>query len=87
MKAVGNNILIAPDKEDSIAKTDGGLLLTRKEKIDIRYKKATVIEVSDMIDVVKKGDKIYYDRHAGHKIELGKESYSVIKMQDVVVVL
>ena len=36
---------------------------------------------------VKKDDKIFYDRHAGHLIELIDEKYHVIKDQDVVVVL
>jgi co-chaperonin GroES (HSP10) len=29
---------------------------------------------------------VFYDRHAGHTIEINKKSYSVIKAQDVVVV-
>ena len=33
------------------------------------------------------GDLIYYDRHAGHTIEIEGDPYQVIKMQDIVVVL
>jgi len=36
---------------------------------------------------VKEGDNIFYDRHNGHKIESGKETYYVIRLDDVVVVL
>ena len=36
---------------------------------------------------IKKGDKIFFDRHAGHKIEIDKKTYHVIKAQDIVVVL
>ena len=36
---------------------------------------------------IKEGDQIYYDRHAGHKIEVDKDIYHIIKLQDVVVVL
>jgi co-chaperonin GroES (HSP10) len=36
---------------------------------------------------LKKDDVIYYDKHAGHKIEIKDKSYHVIKTQDVVVVL
>jgi co-chaperonin GroES (HSP10) len=36
---------------------------------------------------MKENDKIFFDRHAGHKIELEKQTYHVIKAQDVVVVL
>ena len=34
-----------------------------------------------------KDDKIFYDRHAGHSIEIDNNTYQVIKAQDVVVVL
>ena len=36
---------------------------------------------------LKEGDEIYYDRHAGHIIEFDKDQYTVIKIQDIVVVL
>lgn len=36
---------------------------------------------------MKKNDIIYYDRHAGHIIEIEGDPYQVIKMQDIVVVL
>jgi len=39
------------------------------------------------LKIVKKDDKIFYDRHAGHFIELKNEKYYVIKDRDVVVVL
>ena len=34
-----------------------------------------------------KGNTIFYDRHAGHSIEINNNTYQVIKAQDVVVVL
>ena len=36
---------------------------------------------------LKENDRIYFDRHAGHKIEVQKQTYHVIKASDVVVVL
>ena len=36
---------------------------------------------------LKKDDEIYYDRHAGHGIEFNKDKFTLIKLQDVVVVL
>ena len=36
---------------------------------------------------LKEGSVILYDKHAGHKIEVEKETYHVIKAGDVVVVL
>jgi co-chaperonin GroES (HSP10) len=86
MKAIGNNIIIIPEKVVG-DKTKGGLLLVKKDREDIRYTKATIATVSEDIKAVSIGDQIYYDRHAGHIIEFEKEQYTVIKIQDVVVVL
>ena len=86
MKAVGNNLVVIPVKITG-DKTKGGLLLVKKDREDIRYIQAEIYSVSDEIKSLKKGDQIYYDRHAGHSIEFEKEQYTVIKIQDVVVVL
>lgn len=86
MKAIGNNIIITPEKVTS-EKTKGGLLLVKKDREDIRYTKAEINSVSEDIKGLKQGDQIYYDRHAGHIIEFDKEQFTVIKIQDVVVVL
>ena len=86
MKAIGNNIIITPEKVTS-EKTKGGLLLVKKDREDIRYTKAEVNSVSEDIKGLKQGDQTYYDRHAGHIIEFDKEQFTVIKIQDVVVVL
>jgi len=86
MKAIGNNIIITPVKVTG-DKTKGGLLLVKKDREDIRYTKATIATVSEDIKAVSVGDQIYYDRHAGHIIEFDKDQYTVIKIQDIVVVL
>jgi co-chaperonin GroES (HSP10) len=86
MKAVGNNIVILPKKVIA-EKTKGGLLLMEKDKENIRYKEAVVVAVSDEIKFLQPGMEIYYDKHAGHGIEFEDEKYTIIKLQDVVIVL
>tara|TARA_R100001463_G_scaffold66018_1_gene119374 strand:+ start:1301 stop:1561 length:261 start_codon:yes stop_codon:yes gene_type:complete len=86
MKAIGNNIIIKPEKITT-DKTKGGLIIIEKDREDIRYKKAIIHSVSDDIKGLKTDDVIYYDKHAGHGVEFNKEKYTVIKLQDVVVVL
>jgi|TARA_R110000803_G_scaffold117054_2_gene185598 co-chaperonin GroES (HSP10) len=86
MKAIGRNLIIEKIEEGT-TETTGGLLLAGLHRDDIRYVKANVIEVGDEVMGLKKQDLIYYDRHAGHKIEISNKSYHVIKTQDVVVVL
>ena len=86
MKAVGNNIVIIPEKVKT-DKTKGGLLLAENQREDIRYVEASVVSVGSEVNGVNEGDKIFFDRHAGHIIEIDKNNYHVIKAQDVVIVL
>ena len=85
MKAIGRNLIIQKIKEGT-TKTKGGLLLAENQREDIRYVEATVISVGTEVEGVNEKDIIFYDKHAGHKIEIDKKSYRVIKVQDVVVV-
>ena len=86
MKAIGLNLIIEQVKEGT-TKTKGGLMLAETQREDIRYVEAVVLHVGDLVVGIKENDRIYYDRHAGHKIEVDKETYKVIKLGDVVVVL
>ena len=86
MRAIGKCLIIEKVKEGT-TKTKGGLMLTESQREDIRYIKAKVLKVGDEVIGIKDGDEIFYDRHAGHKIEIGKETYHVIKITDVVIVL
>ena len=86
MRAIGKNLIIQKFNE-GITETKGGLLLAENQREDIRYIQATVIKTGDEVVGVKEGDVIFYDRHAGHKIEPDKEIYHVIKLDNVVVVL
>ena len=87
MKAIGNNIVILPKKVETTKKTKNGLILKEKDSEDTRYKEAIIISISDDIKVVKEGDEIYYDKHAGHTMEFEGNKYTIIKLQDIVGVL
>ena len=86
MKAIGKNIIIKKLKE-GVTETKGGLLLAESHREDIRYVEATVVSTGSECAGINKDDVIYYDRHAGHKIEIDRETYHVIKNSDVVFVL
>jgi len=86
MKAIGKYIVIKPIKEVD-TKTKGGLILAENQREDIRYRRAKVIEPGSYVEVLKKGDEVYYDKAAGFNIELEKEQYKVIKEFDVVIVV
>ena len=78
--------MINPTKETETT-TKGGLILAEKQREDIRYRQAEIIEVGADVNVLKSGDNIYYDKSAGFNIEIKKNNYKVIKEFDVVVVL
>ncbi len=86
MKAVGKYIIIKPTKEVNTT-TKGGLILAEKQREDIRYRRAKVVEPGSDVSVLKKDDEIYYDKASGFNIEINKEPYKVIKEHDVVIIL
>lgn len=86
MKAIGKYIIIREIKED-IKKTEGGLLLAENHREDIRYRTADVVSVGTHVEGINVGDKIYYDRIAGHNIEIKEDVYKVIQEIDVIIVL
>ena len=86
MKAIGKNIVIETIKENGTT-TKGGLLLAESHREDIRYRKGKVIETGTDVVGVHNQDNIYYDRHAGFKIEIKNKIYTVIKENDVVIVI
>jgi len=87
MKAVGRNLIIKKANQEGITKSKGGLLLNKQAREDIRYIEAQILSVGEEVQGLKKNDKIFYDRHAGHQIEIDKDIFHVIKSSDVVVVL
>ena len=86
MKAVGKYVVITTKSENTV-KTEGGLILGEENREDIRYREGEVIEVGDEVKILKPSDKIYYDRHAGFKVEIKNILYTVIKEFDVVIIL
>ena len=86
MRAIGNNLIIKKI-EESNQKTKGGLLLTEKQREDVRFQQAKVITIGDAVVAVKQNDIIYFDKAAAHRIEIEKEPYHVIRQENVVVVL
>ena len=80
------NYYLVVDKIKEAPKKVGGLELTESQDKDVRYSKGKVVSVGDQVPVVKIGDTIRYDKHAGHGIEYDEKLYYVIKISDVVIV-
>ena len=84
MQAINDYVIV--DKIKVEPKKVSGLILTDDTDIDNRYKKANVISAGNLVEVVKKGDVIFYDKHAGHDIGYDDDLYRVIRMRDIVLV-
>jgi len=83
MKAVNHYHVIDMIKEESKV---GGLILTDETNEDNRYLKGKVVSIGNMVEGIKEGDTIYYDKHAGHGIQHKDKFYGVIKQMDVVLI-
>ena len=84
MQAVNDYVIIDIIKEGP--KKVGGFILTDETDETNRYKKANVISVGNLVEVVKTGDSIYYDAVAGHDIAYNDSMYRVIRARDIVIV-
>lgn len=84
MKAINYYLIV--DKIKEAPKTVGGLELTEQQDSDVRYLKGKVISAGNLIEGVKDGDIVYYDKHAGHGIQFEDKLYYVLKAGDIVIV-
>jgi len=82
MKAINYYLIVEKVKEGP--RIVGGLELTDKIDDSVRYLKAKVISAGNLVEGVNDGDIIYYDRHAGHGVQVDDTLYQVIRIQDVV---
>ena len=84
MQAINDYVIVDMIKEEP--KKVSGLILTDETDEGNRYRKANVISVGNLVEGLKKGDSIFYDKHAGHAIGYNDELYRVIRMRDIVLV-
>tara|TARA_S200002703_G_scaffold122866_1_gene108807 strand:+ start:332 stop:592 length:261 start_codon:yes stop_codon:yes gene_type:complete len=86
MIAVGKNIIIK-DTQEKTTKTKGGLILAEKQREDIRYQEAEVLTPGSEVILLKKGDKIFYDKHAALNVDIEGKVFKIIKEKDIVIIL
>ena len=84
MKAINRYIIV--DKIKTEPKKVAGLIMTEETDQDNRYLKAKIISCGNLVEGLKDGDTIYYDKHAGHDISFNDVLYRVIQDRDVVLV-
>jgi len=84
MQAINDYVIINVAKEGP--KKVGGLILTDETDETNRYRKGKIVSVGNMVEIVTRGDVIYYDALAGHDISYEDKMYRVIRMRDIVIV-
>ena len=84
MKAINRYIVIKNIKTEP--KKVAGLIMTDNTDVDNRYLKAKIISCGNLVEGLKEGDTIYYDKHAGHDMSWKNTLYRVIQDRDVVLV-
>ena len=84
MKAINRYIVV--DRVKVEPKKVAGLIMTDDTDSDNRYLKAKIISCGNLVEGLKDGDMIHYDKHAGHGISWKDTLYYVIRAQDVILV-
>ena len=84
MKAINRYIIVYNIKEGP--KKVSGLIMTDDTDVDNRYLKAKIISCGNLVEGLKDGDTIYYDKHAGHGVQYKDILYQVIRSGDVVLI-
>jgi len=84
MKAVNNYIIVEKIKTEQ--NKVAGLIMTENIDDDNRYIKAKAISVGNLVEGIKDGDVVYYDKHAGHGVQYKETLYYVIRNVDVVLI-
>lgn len=86
MKALGKYILITPEKvEEQVSAS--GLLMTAADADSFRYHEATVNLIGSDVEHVKIGDRIAYDKSAGHPYKVNGLMHRVIQERDCALIL
>ena len=84
MKAVNNYIIVQKIKTEQ--NKVAGLIITENIDDDNRYIKANVISTGNLVEGIKDGDVVYYDKHAGYGVQYKETLYYVIRNVDVVLI-
>lgn len=85
IKPINKYMLVSKVVEEM--KSQSGLLYTSQESSDMRYQKAEVVAVGNLVDAINVGDNILYDKVYGHETIIDGTTYTVITEMNVVVVL
>ncbi len=85
MKVLNKFIVI--QKSTTPNERGSGLLMTSDDTKELRYHKASVIDIGSMVVGIVPNDTIFFDKSAGYDVLIDDKRLTVIQEKDVVCVL
>lgn len=87
IKPLENKVAIKFVEEEKEEATKSGIVLPDTAKKDEKPQQGEVIAVGKGVEDVKVGDVVVFDRFAGTKVNLDKEEYVVIDLENLLAVI
>lgn len=85
LQPIGKYIVVKTIEEE--VKTESGIILSGEDVNQMRYKRGLVIAPGTDVANIKKDHEIYYDKAHGFTMLINDKQYTIIRENDVVVVL
>jgi co-chaperonin GroES (HSP10) len=85
MRAINKYLIVKRSNEETVS--SGGLLMSKAEEAEMRYQKGVVITPGTLVEHIKEGDKVYFDKVHAFDLKLDGETVTIVQEKDIVVVL
>jgi co-chaperonin GroES (HSP10) len=85
MRAINKYLIVKRSNEEAVS--SGGLLMSKAEEAEMRYQKGVVITPGTLVEYIKEGDKVYFDKVHAFDLKLDGETVTIVQEKDIVVVL
>lgn len=83
-RAIGKYLLIEPIKEE--LKNNLGMKISGNDEFQIRYRKAKVISAGPMVNSIKEGQIVYFDKSGSHDVIVNGQTLSVVGEHNIALV-
>lgn len=83
MKVLSKFVMIKKHPE---SRETSGFMYGVNDTKELRYHMADIVDLGDMVKGMKSGDKILFDKVAGHDVLINEERLTIIQEKDIVCV-
>lgn len=83
MKVLSKFVMIKKHPE---SRQTSGFMYGANDTKELRYHMADIVDLGDMVKGMKSGDKILFDKVAGHDVLINEERLTIIQEKDIVCV-